>query len=142
MTTEDQTKPTRRLYRSRDDKMLGGVAGGLAQYLGVDSVLIRLAFVALVLAGGAGVLIYLIGWLIIPVEGGAHAPADPIAYEPAPASPPSRGTQMARVVFGSILIVVGGLLLLDWVLPDLSKFFWPVALIGLGVGLFTYGARR
>jgi phage shock protein C len=140
MTTEDQTKPTRRLYRSRDDKMIAGIAGGLAEYLGVDPVLVRIAFVALALAMGSGVLLYLIAWLIIPEKGGARAPAGD--YGPPPASAGSHGSHLARIVVGSVLVVIGGLLLLDWVIPDLSKFFWPVALIGLGVGLFTYGARR
>ena len=52
--------PPRRLYRSRTNRMLGGVAGGLAEYLQVDSALVRLAFAALVLAAGAGFLGYII----------------------------------------------------------------------------------
>lgn len=58
----------KKLYRSKNDRMLGGVAGGLGQYLGVDPTLIRLAFMALFLFAGSGPLIYLVMWVIIPEE--------------------------------------------------------------------------
>jgi phage shock protein C len=58
----------KRLVRSRSDHMLAGVAGGLAEHLNMDSTLIRLIFVVLTLAGGPGLLIYLILWLIMPEE--------------------------------------------------------------------------
>ncbi|MCB9004363.1 MAG: PspC domain-containing protein [Ardenticatenaceae bacterium] len=56
----------KRLMRSMNDRMVAGVAGGLAEYLGVDATLVRVAFVILALAGGPGLLIYLILWLIMP----------------------------------------------------------------------------
>jgi phage shock protein C len=58
----------RRLTRSQSDRMIAGVAGGLAQYLGVDATLIRLAFVALALLGGHGLLVYFILWLVMRPE--------------------------------------------------------------------------
>jgi phage shock protein PspC (stress-responsive transcriptional regulator) len=57
------------LRRSYDDRMLGGVAGGLAHYFGVDTMIVRIAFVVLTLVGGAGVWLYLAGLLLIPDEG-------------------------------------------------------------------------
>jgi phage shock protein C len=61
--------PPRLLRRSTDDKMLGGVCGGIARYLGVDSVLIRLLFVVLtIMSAGTGILAYLIAWLVMPRE--------------------------------------------------------------------------
>lgn len=56
----------KRLYRSGKEKIIAGVCGGIAEYLGVDPVLIRLIGVAFALAGGSGVLFYLIAWIIIP----------------------------------------------------------------------------
>jgi len=56
------------LYRSKSDRMLGGVCGGLARHLNIDPTLVRLIFVALTLAGGPGILIYLICWIAIPEE--------------------------------------------------------------------------
>ena len=60
---------TKKLYRSRSDKMIAGVCGGLGQYLGVDPTLIRLTFVLLLLFGiGSGLLVYLAMMLLVPLE--------------------------------------------------------------------------
>ncbi|MBG7609859.1 MAG: PspC domain-containing protein [Anaerolineae bacterium] len=56
------------LYRSQKDRMLGGVCGGLGDYLGIDSTLVRLFFVLLVMGSGVGVLIYLALWIVAPDE--------------------------------------------------------------------------
>ena len=56
----------KRLYRSRTERMLGGVCGGLAQYFNVDPSLIRIAFALIFFAGGGGLLLYLIMWAILP----------------------------------------------------------------------------
>lgn len=59
----------KRLYRSRSDRMLAGVAGGLAAYFGLDSTLVRLVWVLLLLPGGLpGLLPYLVLWIIMPLE--------------------------------------------------------------------------
>ncbi len=58
----------RKLYRSLRDRQLAGVCGGLASYLGVDSTIARLLFLLLALAGGPGVLIYLVMAVVVPVE--------------------------------------------------------------------------
>ncbi|NJO83991.1 MAG: PspC domain-containing protein [Blastochloris sp.] len=61
--------PTQRLLRSRTDKMLGGVSGGLGKYFGIDAVIVRIAFVLLCFfTSGLGLLIYLILWVIMPRE--------------------------------------------------------------------------
>ena len=54
------------LRRSRTDKVLGGVSGGLAEYSGIDALLWRVGFVALALAGGTGIVVYLLLWLLMP----------------------------------------------------------------------------
>ncbi|TYO94695.1 PspC domain-containing protein [Desulfallas thermosapovorans] len=58
----------RRLYRSSRNAMLGGVCGGLAEYLGVDAALVRLVYVVVSIASVAfpGILVYIIAWLVIP----------------------------------------------------------------------------
>ncbi len=58
----------RRLYRSRTDRKLAGVCGGLAQYLNADATLIRVLFLVLALLGGSGLVIYLLMWIIVPEE--------------------------------------------------------------------------
>lgn len=58
----------KRLYRSKDDRWLGGVCGGLAQYLKIDATIVRVIFIILFLIGGGGILLYLLMWIIIPEE--------------------------------------------------------------------------
>ena len=58
-----------RLRRSGDDKMLAGVAGGIARYLNVNVTLVRVIIAALVLFSGAGAALYLAAWLLIPADG-------------------------------------------------------------------------
>jgi len=57
----------KRLYRSREEKIIGGVCGGLAEYLNVDPTLMRLALVLITLFGGAGIIAYLVLWVIVPL---------------------------------------------------------------------------
>lgn len=59
---------TKRLMRSKRERMIAGVCGGLAQYLGLDPTVVRLIFILLSIAGASGVLIYLVLWLIMPEE--------------------------------------------------------------------------
>jgi phage shock protein PspC (stress-responsive transcriptional regulator) len=59
---------TRKLYRSRTNRKLAGVCGGLAQYLNADATLIRVLFVVLALLGGPGLVIYLLMWILVPEE--------------------------------------------------------------------------
>lgn len=121
-----------RLYRNRQDKMIAGVAGGLAQYFGVDPVLVRLAFVVLCFVpavGGISVLAYIILAIVLPKR-----PLD--ESEPLSSHSVARGTSTAVIVFGLILIAVGALTLasnLGWFLFFPWEFFWPLLLIALGV---------
>lgn len=64
-----ETKRT--LYRDTDNKMLGGVASGLAEYMGWDVTLVRLAFVFCLFAVQGSVLAYIIAWILIPAKGNA-----------------------------------------------------------------------
>ena len=58
----------RKLYRSRTNRMVAGVAGGLGEYFGIDPTLVRLAFVFTALAGGPGLIAYIIMMIVIPEE--------------------------------------------------------------------------
>jgi phage shock protein PspC (stress-responsive transcriptional regulator) len=64
----DQSRP-QPLCRPAGDRMLAGVAAGLADFLGVDVLIVRIVLAVLAVVGGAGVPIYLAGWLLIPEEG-------------------------------------------------------------------------
>lgn len=65
-----------RLTRSRDDRLVGGVAGGLGAYLGIDPALVRVGFVLLAVFGGSGVVLYLALWLLLPPDDDAARPVD------------------------------------------------------------------
>ena len=58
----------KRLYRSRKDRMIGGICGGMGVYFNMDPVLIRVLWAICFFFGGAGLLAYLIAWIIIPEE--------------------------------------------------------------------------
>jgi len=61
---------TKKLYRSRKNKMIAGVCAGLGDYFELDPTLIRLGAVLMVVLAGAGILAYIVGWIIIPLEPG------------------------------------------------------------------------
>lgn len=65
-------QPTKRLTRSLNSRMIGGVAGGIAEYFNIDPTLVRLAFVLLAFLPGPSFLVYLVLWVIIPVESGYY----------------------------------------------------------------------
>lgn len=120
-----------RLARSETEKMIAGVCGGLAAYLGIDPVLVRLAFVVLLLASGIGLAIYVILWIVMPAESQVPAQVrvmtdgvdDPAAYK-------KQANPAATV--GVILILLGAFFLLNqmgWI----PGIFWPIILIGAGL---------
>lgn len=59
---------SKKLYRSRTQRMIGGVCGGIAEYFNVDPTIIRLIWAFLIIFWGTGLLAYLIAWIIIPEE--------------------------------------------------------------------------
>ncbi len=142
--------PPRRLMRSRSDRILGGVCGGLGRYFGADPILFRIGMVALVLLGGAGVLLYLAAWLLVPQEPAA-APAAPGAQSATAASPAPQGQRTALTVLGIVLLVIiGGPLLLGalalvvgggLVLGAIAIPLALLALLGIAVWWLSSGER-
>jgi len=73
-STTTYDRPARQeLRRSTEDRMLAGVAGGLARYLDVDATLVRIAFAVLTIMSGVGVPLYLAAWLLIPEDGAGQS---------------------------------------------------------------------
>jgi phage shock protein C len=118
--------------RSRSERVVAGVCGGIGRYLGVDPVLLRIAFVILALANGLGVIAYVIAWVAIPEE----QPGQPIGPVP------EARRETGRLVLGGALVVLGLVLLLDRLAPDLDELFWPVAVVAVGVAVMLVGLRR
>jgi len=150
---------TKKLYRSRRDKVIGGVAGGLADYFDIDVVIIRLLFVLLVLAGGGGVIGYIILWIVVPMEpytpyteakpGPQPGPGNNPQSESGTGQPSGSPEQEAQknaselhnsrknntsIVAGIVLIVLGIVFLANHMLPWFRLYnFWPILLIIGGI---------
>lgn len=161
----------KRLYRSRSDRMLFGVAGGFAEYLDMDPAFVRIIWALLILAGGAGLLLYIVAAIVIPeapygsVAGGpggpGAAPADPSADPavaaaggaPVPNAMPGQSawvTDRGRrhdgngaLVLGGLLVIVGGWFLVRDLLPNFDdRLVGPGFLIVVGVFLLLGAMRR
>jgi phage shock protein C len=65
----------RKLYRSRTQRMVAGVCGGLAEYFNLDATLMRVLFLVLAVVGGSGLVIYLVMWIIVPDANKVPPPA-------------------------------------------------------------------
>jgi phage shock protein C len=129
-----------RLTRSQTDRMLAGVCGGIAAYLGIDSVIVRLLFVLLIFASGIGIPIYLILWFIMPREDHIGNPDANILQENFEEMSHTVSSNVNRVgrpgVIGIILILFGVYFLFDQLnlLGWLGNgAFWPLVIIAFGV---------
>jgi phage shock protein PspC (stress-responsive transcriptional regulator) len=133
---------TKRLFRSTSDRTLGGVAGGLARYLEIDPLFVRLAFAVVGLMNGIGVLIYGIMWLVVPDETMRELSGEEVIR----ANVKDFKQQVRRVgsrlqngsqggtLLAFLLIGVGVWYLVRNLFPAIPPgVIWPVALIGLGV---------
>ncbi len=157
----------KRLYRSRHERVIAGVCGGLAQYFAVDPTLVRIIWVLLALSG-TGVLLYLVALLVIPEEPrgaaeqaagseerpseGQSAPgptesgnsAGPATAHPVPPSQPA--SPESRMVAGLILVAVGLFFLGRNLFPHLfflqGRYLWSILLILVGVAVLAGGFRR
>ena len=159
---------TKKIYRSTDDKIIGGVCGGVAEYFDVDSTLIRLALLLLFFAKGIGLLVYIIAWIIVPekpsfdnYKENPNKSFDDNDITPKNADNKDivNGTvegfdkkantsnynnkdeqKNKRDIIGYILIALGAIFLFD----NFSPFFrweryWPLILVGVGIYLLLKG---
>jgi phage shock protein C len=134
----------KRLYRSHQSRIIGGVCGGMAEYFAVDPTLVRLAWILTIFLGGAGLLGYAVAWVIVPPrpEGG-EAPQweEPVRENPPPVTGESGGGHGARS-FGIILVVLGGLMLVRNLSPWWGwSHLWPVVLVLLGAWIIVSAVR-
>ncbi|HBB64430.1 MAG: phage shock protein C [candidate division WS6 bacterium GW2011_GWC1_33_20] len=68
----------KKLYRSETDRMIGGVCGGLGEYFGIDSTIVRLLFALIVLYGGTGLLLYIILWIVVPTRSSSNITSEDV----------------------------------------------------------------
>ena len=139
MTSQDTPRtvaPGRLLRRRTSERVIGGVAGGLGDYFNVDPLLFRIAFVGLIIFGGAGLILYLIAWLLLPAEG--HDASMVEAFFRRLGITP-RGLAWAAIAILLLIVIQavispGGYL---WIGdgPRLEGPAW-VALVAVGVGIW------
>lgn len=138
------------LYRSRENSMIGGVAGGIAEYFDVDVAVVRLLWVISILFAGSGVLAYIIAWIVIPERpaDSVQAPVksenpalqyeEPLQTELSPEQ--ERIRDRRRSAGGLLLIGLGVLFLAHELAPfHFSRFMWPLLLILAGVFILVRG---
>jgi phage shock protein C len=136
-----QANTVKRLYKSRTERMIDGVCGGVAEYFRLDPTLVRIAWVLLTLLGGSGIILYIVGMIVIP--------ANP-AVAPAAANPQTVRESHTNSKFWGILLVAVGVV---WLMSNLGLSVWhhwwgfswdillPVLLVLAGVA-FLFGGRN
>ena len=144
-----------RLYRSRKDKIIGGVAGGLAEYFDVDVVLVRVLWVLAIFVAGGGIIAYIIAWIIIPEKMYASPGRSSKARQwPAgsdTAAPDEEEAALKTARFeeeiekeqearnrrrrntGLVLIGLGIIFLARNAFGFIFHYFWPLLLVALGI---------
>ena len=153
----------KKLYRSSKDCMIGGVCGGIAEYFDVDSTLVRLLTVLIVLLGGAGVIAYIIGWIIIPknpeqdsdknfekreklkekIKKGAEDVIKEVKEHFESEEPYHKSERNRRILGGIIVIVIGIIFLLNSLFPWVAwGSLWPVILIVIGITIMIQAFKK
>jgi len=116
-----------KIFRSRESSIIGGVCGGLGEYFNIDPIIFRLTFIALLLAKGIGLVIYVIAWIVIPLR-----PKD----EPTVPAGNSGRSEIYKYLPGLALVIVGAIFIIEHLWDWLSfGYLWPVVLIVLGIFL-------
>ena len=148
----------KRLYRSRTDRMLFGVAGGFADWLDVDPAVVRIVWALLVLAAGTGFLLYIVAAIVIPeepfpgaasAEAGAAGAPDAASGTPQPnasswtASPTRPHDSNGALIFGGLLVLIGLWFFAKDLLPNFDdRLVLPGLLVVLGAVLVLGSMRR
>ena len=158
---------TKKLHRSQNDKIIAGIAGGLAEYFEVDPTIIRLIFVLITLFGGSGVLLYLILWVLIPKDSEGKMVIDKDRVKEVAEEIKNKAEDIGKGIkeefkkedvqkskeksrksgglFGWILVIAGILFLINIFYPISFRYFafryWPIGLILLGFILIFRSGR-
>jgi phage shock protein C len=142
----------KKLYRSKTNKVIFGVCGGLGEYFEMDANIFRLIFILLTITGGAGILLYLIFAIVIPIEPGEHAKSgrqevkefvEEVKDKTGEAMQAIRKEPLwTRTFLGFLLIAIGIALLSKQIFPLYFNWLdwdiiWPVLILLFGVKLIA-----
>ncbi len=159
----------KKLYRSRRDHVIAGIAGGLGEYFGIDPNVVRLGLLLTMVFGGGGIVAYVVGWVLIPPEPGsggesamfstseiwrkrlmhhakrveAHLQRNPAP--PSDSAPAETAGGSARQQVGGIILIAIGIFTLilrffPWI--NMVGWMWPFIIVGLGVILIVRGLHE
>jgi phage shock protein C len=135
----------RRLYRCRENRVIAGVASGVAEFLGLDPTLVRVLWFLSIFFGGVTLLVYIGLAVIVPLEPlSADAVIAARAAEASGHSHGPRGNGNWTTIVGIALMLLGGLALIGVLLPDVHawKYLGPLFFIGMGAVLVIGAMRR
>ncbi len=132
----------KKLYKSRKNKIISGVAGGLAEYLNVDPFVVRFIFALFSFFNGIGVLIYFLMSFLLPYEDEAKSNVDVIDITPDKNKLNNifKGEDGKRNLLAFIVLVIGLMILADKIFPNIFisfDYIWPIIIIILGIILFS-----
>lgn len=125
-----EPRPYRRLYRRADDKLVAGVAAGLAEHLRIEPLVVRIAFAVLAALGGVGILLYAAFWAVVPMAPSAGTPASD-----------RRGHRRSEQLPAIVAVAAGGMVVagISGVVFD-SAVAWSLVLVAVGVGFIWHQA--
>ncbi|AVZ74840.1 histidine kinase [Streptomyces lunaelactis] len=132
-----EEQPLRKLYRSADGRLLGGVARGLAGHLGLPVIWVRLAFLGLFMADGLGVLLYAVFWIVVPLGVGGRTTEPRSVFETTPDGRRRLRKPDKGQLFAMVALLIGAAIFAGNVQMGSSanRYIWPTLLIGAGVVL-------
>lgn len=137
---------SKKLYRSSSNRVLGGVAAGIAQYFDLDPTIVRILFIILLLFGGSGLLLYIILWLVMP--SGSRQTISEASIKEGAKEIETKAKEYAQEFkdisrhkeekkspnwFGILLVLIGVILLLNNFFFIPMRLLGPLLLVGLGV---------
>jgi phage shock protein C len=129
----------KRLYRSREDKVIAGVCGGIAEYFNTDPIWIRLAAVLLFFIQGIGLLLYVLAWVFVPENPNQRSSKKTQVEQVVADVSKSKKPRSGNMLTGLVLLAVGVIFLMNNLFGINWDIMWPVLLIALGVYMI---ARR
>lgn len=145
------------LNRSKTDRFVAGVCGGLGKYFEIDSLIFRLIFILLTIFAGSGVIIYIIFWILMPEDGekrpndigesikeGASRMADEIKEKTKGVDKNDRDKK-SKLIGGLIILTIGLIFLFENIMPQYGINFsklWPLIVVVIGISVIIDSSKK